>query len=323
MNSQDLRAKSVSVLRAMAGKAGITVKKDWKKKDLIKALTAKETKKTAKPAGKPAAKGKAPAKKRAAVKPAAQSAPRRKAGAKKALPKKTAAARGKAPAAKPMEQLTIAELRKLAGELGISLTGKTRKSDIIAAFRRAKTGKDIPPEPVRRKPAAKKEKPGPEKKPGAPPAEKKKTVAVPGGVSPQAAEAAPASEPPTAGYDGDRVMSMPVTPRRLYVYWELSEDTVARYRGSLNLKVLDVKTNAFFYVPISERIGESFINVSPEGEYAIEVGVINYDGEFINLVQLMPAEIPGAGDEGESVPPEEGGGLPEEFFRIPGTASSY
>ncbi|HEX8949367.1 MAG TPA: DUF4912 domain-containing protein [Dissulfurispiraceae bacterium] len=127
-------------------------------------------------------------------------------------------------------------------------------------------------------------------------------------------------------YEGDKVVSMPVTPRRLYVYWEISEETMAGRKGSFNIKITDIRANSFFYMPISERIGEYFITVSPEGEYAIEVGLISRKGEFVNLAQLQqpgqPA-VPVGEAAGNSEKTEEGGRLPEEFFEPPESITSY
>ncbi len=132
-----------------------------------------------------------------------------------------------------------------------------------------------------------------------------------------------AATPSLAECDRNKIVSMPVTPRRIYVYWQISEDMIAGYKGSLNLKVLDLKTNAFFYVPISERIGEHFIEVSPDAEYAIEAGTINYNGEFINMALLAHAKAaaPASVPEKPEVPDE--GTLPEEFFETPESVSSY
>lgn len=264
--------------------------------------------------------------------------------------KVTAVKTGVKPVSNPLEQLTLVELRALAKKEGIILTGLRKKADIVAAVDRARAAKEkVKPHPrkakkiaapkavrkggkavseeVRAEPRKTAERvagPMPLRK-GA--VEKIVEAARTAGTAPEPVqtEAQAAEEPPRRTtlieFDSDRVMSMSVTPRRLYVYWELSEDTLARHRGSLNVKIMDMKTGAFFYTPISERIGEQFFTVNPDMDYAVEIGVINYNGDFINLAQAMPAEeseVPSAEPE-----PSEERGLPEEFFGTPDTVSSY
>jgi hypothetical protein len=132
-----------------------------------------------------------------------------------------------------------------------------------------------------------------------------------------------------------------VTPGRIYVYWEVPEDRLVKYKGSLNLKVLDVNANYFFYAPVSGRIGESFININPDSDYAVEIGVIDSKGEFVKIIQPestsvtevhsempaegSPAEIPVRERPEMTGPAQNKGGaaLPEEFFEMPEPVSSY
>src|SRR5208337_2784582 len=60
MAKQDLQKKTVRELRTMAKRAGIAVKRDWKKEDLVKVLSSSK-KSAAKPA-KPTKKTKLPKK---------------------------------------------------------------------------------------------------------------------------------------------------------------------------------------------------------------------------------------------------------------------
>lgn len=186
---------------------------------------------------------------------------------------------------KNLEELTIAELKTLAKELSISLKRGLKKADIIKVIGKTKV----------------KKRPEQEKK------AIKKVIPLP------------------AGYGENKLASIPVTPTQVYTYWEITEDTLSQYSGSLNLKVINTNTKAFFYMPISERIGEQFINVRPAGEYTVEIGVINYKGEFVRILKSIPVETPVA-----DIAPVETtdttqvvGGLPEEFFKIPESISSY
>jgi len=145
-----------------------------------------------------------------------------------------------------------------------------------------------------------------------------------------------------AEYGQDKVVSMQVSPGRVYVYWEVPEDKLAKYKGSLNLKVSDVKTNSFFYAPVSGRLGESFVNVDPASDCIIKLGVINFGGEFMDIMQQQSetSEIHTAssashspGDELKKYTSsvEQTGNtrkvskkaLPEEFFEMPEPVSSY
>ena len=146
--------------------------------------------------------------------------------------------------------------------------------------------------------------------------------------------------PLPAEYRGDKIVSMQVTPRRIYVYWEVAEDMLVKYNGSLNLKVLDMKENNFFYAPVSGRIGESFISINPGGDYSVEIGVIDPRGEFVNIIhpestavtaahpemradwprgEIPDCERPETSVQAQEVEPA----LPEEFFEVPEPVSSY
>lgn len=155
------------------------------------------------------------------------------------------------------------------------------------------------------------------------------------------AQAAPLPALPP-GYGEDKVVSMPVSPRRIYVYWEVPEDRLEKFKGSLNLKISDVKTNSFFYTPVSGRLGESFININPESDCTVELGVIDLSGRFVNVVQSPEAsgmKAPASGSSPGSAmstkepltcehqPGDNGPGgetaLPDEFFEMPEPVSSY
>jgi len=229
---------------------------------------------------------------------------------------------------KPLEELTIAELKTLAKELDIALKSGLKKADIIKAISKTKAEKKPMLEKPKKK-VAKKEKVVATKK-----AVKRVAVAKkPFGKPPEASEEPlkaveiPAEMPPLPiGYGENKLASMPVTPRQVYAYWEITEDTISKYEGSLNLKVINTKTNAFFYTPISERIGEQFISVSPAAEYTVELGVINYKGEFVRILKSLPVETPVSGmttKEAKEEKEAEGTELPEEFFETPESISSY
>lgn len=139
----------------------------------------------------------------------------------------------------------------------------------------------------------------------------------------------------------NRVMSMTVSPGKLYAYWEITKDKLEGYKGSLNIKITNLKTGEFFYLPISERIDEHFIHVSPNGRYAVQLGVIDHKGTFIIIEKAPDVSTPPSQPEntpagkirrkiarmtktGKLVIFETDEiGLPEEFFRTTAPSSSY
>jgi len=319
-----------AIKKITAKKIKAVPKKPEKKVKTEKAKPATAKKKTAK---KTIAKAvlKKPAKK-AAVKEAPKKAVKKPSAKKVAKPAvKKAVKPQKKEIKKPLEELTIAELKTLAKELNIALKSGLKKADIIKAMGKAKAEKKPKPEKPKKK-AARKEKVVVTKKAVKKVAVAKKLVKPmekPPEVSEELLEAIeiPAEMPPLpVSYGESKLASMPVTPRQVYAYWEITEDTISKYEGSLNLKVINTKTNAFFYTPISERIGEQFISVSPATEYTVEIGVINYKGEFVRILKSLPVEAPVAGIEPVEVSgavTAEAGILPEEFFETPESISSY
>lgn len=325
MAKQGLTDKSISELRTAAKKAGIKAKTNWTKEDFIKAISKDKTSK-AKPS-KPKKTTAGTATKKTAVKKKIST---KKVSKKKTKPeltkqakKKTTATKlSKTTAKKPRKKATVKKspapkttVKKPAAKLIRQTKKKTRikTASIVAAAPKKieisqRKSKQITPAA---KPAKKPDIPGTPSAPAPPP----ERLEIP--LPPLEAEIK------LLEYDRDKVVSMPVTPKRLYIYWEISEDAAATYKGSLNIKVMDLKTESFFYVPISEKIGEQFISVKPEGEYTIEIGVIDYKGNFINILQFHTIETPASGIAPETPEPSGEDELPEDFFKVPETASSY
>lgn len=280
MKKQDIAEKSISELRVMAKKAGITAKRTWKKQDFIKALSKKKSQKNkTKKKRVKESKKKTPAKKTVVKKTVTKAEPKK---AEKKIKKKTETQKAKAPVKTKIEvsaklkQKTLAPAKKeVKGKKGISKELAEKQTFPEEPITQS-TSEEMPSLPVR--------------------------------------------------YGENKLASMPVTPSRIYVYWEITEDTISQYRGSLNLKIINSKTNAFFYLPVSERIGEHFINVSPAAEYTVEIGVINYKGKFVKILHSLPVETPVSCVAPIEAPPAkaaETGGLPEEFFETPESISSY
>lgn len=174
----------------------------------------------------------------------------------------------------------MAELRAMARAAGIKAGRSWKKEDFIKALSEKK-----PPAPARKTPV--------KKRPSAPkPPENK--AAVPPVVPPS---------PLPSEYLEDKVVSLFVTPQRLYVYWEVTEKTLAGQSGNLNLKIISTISGDVFYLPVSERVGEYFVSVSPGYAYVAEIGVIDRTGEFIALVAERRAAPPAPAREKQKEPP--------------------
>ncbi|MBF0558008.1 MAG: DUF4912 domain-containing protein [Nitrospirae bacterium] len=228
---------------------------------------------------------------------------------------------------------TVAELREMATRRGIPARKNWKKKDFIMALSSKKKTpvKDL--KPARRKTPA------------------KKTLSVKSAArkSPvRKAGPAPLKQPPEvvlsplpAEYGEDKVVSMQVSPKRIYVYWEVPEERLLKHKGSLNIKVSDVKADSFFYTPVSGRLGELFVNINPESHYTVELGVIDFRGEFVNImkqdygtseIRTTPSSSPSvllkrkkmpSGGQSEKAARADESVLPEEFFEVPESVSSY
>lgn len=346
MAKQGLGDKSISELRSMAKEAGIKSGKEWRKEDVIKALSRMKSAKT---------------KKKETTKKASEKTASRKPIVKKARTEKTPAKKKKEKGVEKVEKKLVA----------VKTAGTALKKPPLKSVAEKSAPRKMPVKKAAEKPVKKAAKKAAEKsavtkikkKPKPKTAVKHKAAVKvkaktrvggqrrdkasekdfileitkrgmsPAGIISITAEDMPgqdkvkqdAIKPLMIEYDRDKIVSMPVTPKRLYLYWEISEDTLSVHKGSLNIKVMDLKTDTFFYMPISERIGEHFINVSPEGEYAIEIGVIDDKGEFINITRFQPSEVSQGGESeaGEKEDTSEGEPLPESFFEIQESVSSY
>jgi hypothetical protein len=256
-----------------------------------------------------------------------------------------------------LKEKTVRELRTMAKRAGIAAKGDWKKEDFIKALspkkkssakpgNTAKTAKKT----VTRKPAAKNST---AHKTAGKPAVKKSVKKTSAAKAKSALRKAPPKKTPwpasgavslkphpgqvpaplPAEYREDKIVTMPVTPGRIYVYWEIPEYKLVKCKGSLNLKVFDKKTDSFFYTPVSGRIGESFVNINPDSDYSIKIGIIDCKGEFVNISQSEPSVSdihtvltsewhPGEILSGEQ-PEMTERALPEEFFEMPGPLSSY
>ncbi|MBF0328212.1 MAG: DUF4912 domain-containing protein [Nitrospirae bacterium] len=218
---------------------------------------------------------------------------------------------------KEIAEKDIKELRSLAKEAGISAKKGWTKNDFAEAISKksskpsekkkakvasAKKKAVVPSKKV--KPKAKKEEK--KSKPSKSAALKKtaierKTPAQKKKAPPEKSKAEISKKPAVkkinkkslAKQDENIVMVMTVSPERIYAYWEISEESFAKHEGDLNLKVIDIKSDESFLVPISDRVDEHFIAVKPGGFYVVEVGVVAKNGLFSPIESSPRPHLPG------------------------------
>ena len=112
------------------------------------------------------------------------------------------------------------------------------------------------------------------------------------------------------GYGQDRVTAMVVDPDRLFVYWEVTDDALARGRKELgkggagawlNLRVYDVTgrlfdgTNAHSYFDHKVERGDRqwFFDINkPTSSACVEVGLRSTEGFFVKLARSGRVEFP-------------------------------
>ena len=112
------------------------------------------------------------------------------------------------------------------------------------------------------------------------------------------------------GYGQDRVTAMVVDPDRLYVYWEVTDEAIARARAGLgaagpeawlNLRVYDVTgrifdgTNAHGYQDQRIERGDRqwFFHVGrPSSTACVEIGLRSYEGYFVRVARSGRADFP-------------------------------
>jgi len=121
--------------------------------------------------------------------------------------------------------------------------------------------------------------------------------------------AAPSSDIPW-GYGKDRVTAMAVDPDRLFVYWEVTEEALARARrvlgaaaegAWLNLRLYDTTGRIFdgwnahstFDQGIDRGARQWFFTIGkPSSETIAEIGLLARDGAFVKIARSGRVEFP-------------------------------
>jgi hypothetical protein len=106
-----------------------------------------------------------------------------------------------------------------------------------------------------------------------------------------------------------------LTQINLFTFWEVREDTLEIYTGNLTVRLYDVtgvdfdgtNANSFYDIPVMERIGSCYIDVSPEKEFIADIGIINFIGTFFTITRSNRVSTPRAKIAEEEV-------LPQKFY---------
>jgi hypothetical protein len=102
-------------------------------------------------------------------------------------------------------------------------------------------------------------------------------------------------------YGEDSIALMIVDPRKLFMYWEVTEDTFKKYEGTLNIRLYDITgvdfdgvLKNYVDIVIHDRIGNLYLDVSPEKEFIADIGIIDSTGAFFIVARSNRASTPRA-----------------------------
>lgn len=113
-------------------------------------------------------------------------------------------------------------------------------------------------------------------------------------------------------YGENGITLMTVDPYKLFAFWEVREDTLKIFKGDLSIRVYDVTgidfdrmdANSYFDIPVSERIGKLYIDVSPAKEFIADIGIM-YEGIFITIARSNKISTPYAEISEEGLLPQK------------------
>ncbi len=104
-------------------------------------------------------------------------------------------------------------------------------------------------------------------------------------------------------YGEDAVALMTVDPMNLFIYWEVSEDTLAGHKGNITIRLYDVtgvdfngmNANSYLDLIVDKRIGDLYLDVHPGRDYVADIGVKDPLGIFISMARSNKATTPYGG----------------------------
>jgi len=112
-------------------------------------------------------------------------------------------------------------------------------------------------------------------------------------------------------YGENDITLMIVDPYKLFAFWEVREDTLKIFKGDLQIRLYDITgvdfgkrdANSYLDLPVTERIGRTYIDAVPEKEFIADVGIV-YEGIFITIARSNIVSTPRASvSEGEGLLP--------------------
>jgi len=103
-------------------------------------------------------------------------------------------------------------------------------------------------------------------------------------------------------YGEDSIALMTVDPRKLFIYWEVTEESFKKHKGILNIKLYDVMgiefdgTNAksCFNIVVNSGIGNLYLVVNPEKEFIADIGIVDSSGTFSVVARSNRVSTPRA-----------------------------
>jgi len=106
-------------------------------------------------------------------------------------------------------------------------------------------------------------------------------------------------------YGMDRLAAFPRDPQWLFVYWELQGGAIDRLRFHHSAEVIDnarwvLRVRAggdarATFVDIDLRIGQWYLHVTPATTFVIDMGLINQQGHFVEVLKGKEVSTPSAG----------------------------
>jgi hypothetical protein len=118
-------------------------------------------------------------------------------------------------------------------------------------------------------------------------------------------------------YGENRITLLIVDPFKLFTFWEITEDILLIYTGYLTLRIYDVSgiefngmnANSYLDITVEQRIGDWYIDASPEKEYIVDIGITDNQGSFITIARSNKVATP-------RVALAEEGELPQKLYDI-------
>ncbi len=106
-------------------------------------------------------------------------------------------------------------------------------------------------------------------------------------------------------YGMDRLAAFPRDPQWLFVYWELQGGAIDRLRFHHSAEIIDnarwvLRVRAggdarATFVDIDLRIGQWYLHVTPATTFVIDMGLINQQGHFVEVLKGKEVSTPSAG----------------------------